>query len=73
MYKGYFEGGFTPVTIKHLKLDSQQGANDIMNKIEMLSQLCHLHLVFLIGYCNENYEMILDYDFMACGTPRQHL
>ncbi|KAK7295485.1 hypothetical protein RJT34_18402 [Clitoria ternatea] len=72
VYKGYIDDA-TPVAIKRLKAGSQQGVDEFLNEIGMLLQLRHIHLVSLIGYCNDGAEMILVYDFMQRGTVREYL
>ncbi|KAM7516693.1 hypothetical protein LguiA_006276 [Lonicera macranthoides] len=65
VYKRYIYNGATAVAIKRLNARSNQGVCEFKTEIELLSQLRHLHLVSLIGYCDENGEMVLVYDYMA--------
>jgi len=73
VYKGHIDDGSTTVAVKRLKPGSRQGIREFKNEIQMLSQLCHPNIVSLIGYCYENNEMILVYDFMNHGNLRDHL
>ncbi|XP_047968123.1 receptor-like protein kinase FERONIA [Salvia hispanica] len=73
VYKGLIDNAATTVAIKRLNSTSRQGAREFLTEIEMLSRLRHLHLVSLIGYCDDDGEMILVYDYMTHGTLRDHI
>ncbi|KAI3454340.1 hypothetical protein Pfo_011003 [Paulownia fortunei] len=73
VYKGLIDKGREPVAIKRQKSNSKQGAHEFLTEIETLTELRHVNLVSLIGYCNERGAMILVYEYMACGTLADHL
>ncbi|KAG6386607.1 hypothetical protein SASPL_151775 [Salvia splendens] len=73
VYKGFMDNGREIVAIKRAKPDSKQGELQFWTEVETLSELRHVNLVSLIGYCSEQKEMILVYEYMPNGTLADHL
>ncbi|KAL3358737.1 hypothetical protein AABB24_015707 [Solanum stoloniferum] len=63
----------TVVAIKRAKVGSLQGQKEFLTEIELLSRLHHRNLVVLLGYCDEEGEQMLIYEFMPNGTLRDWL
>ncbi|KAG5125101.1 hypothetical protein JHK82_031838 [Glycine max] len=72
VYKGVLSDG-TVVAIKRAQEGSLQGEKEFLTEISLLSRLHHRNLVSLIGYCDEEGEQMLVYEFMSNGTLRDHL
>ncbi|KAL2636114.1 hypothetical protein R1flu_007593 [Riccia fluitans] len=78
------EGGFGPVyygrlpdgtevAVKVNSETSSQGTTEFLNEVSFLSTVHHKNLVSLLGYCEENQQQILIYEYMPKGTLREHL
>ncbi|CAM0954945.1 unnamed protein product [Alopecurus aequalis] len=72
VYKGTLGDGIR-VAIKRAQSGSMQGAPEFKNEIELLSRVHHRNLVSLIGFCFEQGEQMLVYEFVAGGTLRENL
>ncbi|KAJ0075648.1 hypothetical protein Patl1_35055 [Pistacia atlantica] len=72
VYKGILADG-TVVAIKRAQEGSLQGEKEFLTEISFLSRLHHRNLVSLVGYCDEEGEQMLVYEFMSNGTLRDQL
>lgn len=72
VYKGVLADG-SLVAIKRALEGSLQGSKEFFTEIQLLSRLHHRNLVSLVGYCNEEGEQMLVYEFIPNGTLRDHL
>ncbi|GAV76300.1 Pkinase_Tyr domain-containing protein/Malectin_like domain-containing protein [Cephalotus follicularis] len=72
VYKGVLKNN-TKVAIKRGVPGSRQGLPEFQTEITILSRIRHHHLVSLVGYCEEQSEMILVYEYMDKGPLKSHL
>ncbi|KAG5244053.1 hypothetical protein OIU77_031101 [Salix suchowensis] len=79
VYKGFVDDKLRPgldaqpVAVKSLDLDGMQGHKEWMAEIIFLGQLRHCHLVKLIGYCCEEDQRLLVYEYMPRGSLENQL
>ncbi|PPS17813.1 hypothetical protein GOBAR_AA02772 [Gossypium barbadense] len=72
VYKGTLSDGQS-VAIKRAQHGSMQGGLEFKTEIELLSRVHHKNLVGLVGFCFDQGEQMLVYEFMANGTLRESL
>ncbi|XP_074294393.1 leucine-rich repeat receptor protein kinase HPCA1-like [Silene latifolia] len=72
VYKGTLEDNQI-VAIKRSQEGSMQGTKEFKNEIELLSRVHHKNLVKLVGFCCEQGEQMLVYEFVSKGTLTESL
>ncbi|XP_020576534.1 probable serine/threonine-protein kinase PIX13 [Phalaenopsis equestris] len=61
------------VAVKKLNPESMQGFEEWQSEINFMGRLSHPNLVKLFGYCLEERDLLLVYEFMSKGSLENHL
>ncbi|CAN6306764.1 unnamed protein product [Urochloa humidicola] len=72
VYRGMLPTG-QHIAIKRAQQGSMQGGHEFKTEIELLSRVHHKNLVGLVGFCFEQGEQMLVYEYMPGGTLRDSL
>ncbi|KAM0008468.1 putative protein kinase RLK-Pelle-LRR-I-1 family [Helianthus debilis subsp. tardiflorus] len=75
VYKGEIlrASGPTPVAVKRHDERYGQGEKEFLTEVEILFEYKHENIIGLVGYCNENDEKILVYEYASNGSLDRHL
>ncbi|KAF6159798.1 hypothetical protein GIB67_030056 [Kingdonia uniflora] len=77
VYKGVIDdknnGGGQVVAVKKLNPESMQGVEEWQSEVDFLGRLSHPNLVKLLGYCLEDQELLLVYEYMQKGSLENHI
>ncbi|XP_050285770.1 probable LRR receptor-like serine/threonine-protein kinase At1g05700 isoform X2 [Quercus robur] len=71
VYHGYLDG--FQVAVKMLSPSSVQGYNEFLAEANFLTRVHHKNITSFVGYCHENTNMGLVYEYMANGNLALHL
>ncbi|KAF5179963.1 Lectin receptor kinase [Thalictrum thalictroides] len=73
VYRGVLNNTNMEVAVKRISRSSKQGRREYMSEVKIISRLRHRNLVQLIGWCHDQREFLLVYEYMTNGSLDSHL
>ncbi|XP_071706126.1 L-type lectin-domain containing receptor kinase IX.1-like [Rutidosis leptorrhynchoides] len=73
VFRGYLSYEKKIVAVKKISRGSKQGKKEYITEVKIISSLRHRNLVQLIGWCHDEKEFLLVYEFMPNGSLDSHL
>ncbi|KAJ0704024.1 putative protein kinase RLK-Pelle-L-LEC family [Helianthus annuus] len=73
VYKGNLIRENMDVAVKKISQGSRQGRREYITEVKVISSLRHRNLVRLIGWCHDDTQFLLVYEFMPYGSLDSHL
>ncbi|PIA51936.1 hypothetical protein AQUCO_01000066v1, partial [Aquilegia coerulea] len=73
VYKGFLGELSMNIAVKRVARGSRQGKKEYISEVKIISRLRHKNLVQLVGWCHEQGELLLVYEFMPNGSLDFHL
>ncbi|KAL3732250.1 hypothetical protein ACJRO7_028995 [Eucalyptus globulus] len=73
VYKGFLNRLDRQVAVKRIFAESRHSEKLFTNEVKILSRMIHRNLVQFIGWCREEGEFLLVYEYMPNGSLDNHL
>ncbi|KOM48805.1 hypothetical protein LR48_Vigan07g250900 [Vigna angularis] len=73
VYKGFLSDLGSVVAVKRIFSDVEDSERIFTNEVKIISRLVHKNLVQLMGWCNEEGELLLVFEYMSNGSLDTHI
>ncbi|KAL9330769.1 hypothetical protein ACSQ67_000379 [Phaseolus vulgaris] len=73
VYKGFLNDGGRVVAVKRIFSDVEDSERIFRNEVKIISRLIHRNLVQFMGWCQEEGELLLVFEYMSNGSLDNHL